>query len=282
MFTQFAKTCAWCVLAILMLGAMPVAAQSVWLGADRQAAVAIEVLRPDFESSNVTLFSSAVFLSGHYPLAEAIDLVVEIPISRYGENYTSFDGRDESRSETALGNPYIGIALGERDASAYGELGVRLPIANEDGDGLGTGFMSDHDRWEAFLEDFVTIRGAGNYIHRAPSGFRTRLHGGASLWVYTGGFESDYFEALIDYGAHGWYPVSEQVRISAGLTGRLIITENDLSLSERMLNQFGVAVVGRFGGVEPGLHLRRPFSFTEERDEPSYVLGLSLAVPLAP
>jgi hypothetical protein len=233
----------------------------------------------------VTFFSSAVFLSGRYPLSDAVDVVAEIPVSHLGRD-ASYPSCDRcvanSRSETALGNPYIGIMFGERSASSYGEVGVRLPIARDDHNGLGTGFMSDHNRWEAFFEDILTIRGAGNYIHRVPSGFQLHLRGGTSLWVYTDDFGDESVEALADYGVHGWYPVSEQVRISAGLTGRVIVSESDLSLSERMLNQFGVAVIGRFGGVEPGLHLRRPFSFDEDRDEPSYVLGLSLAIPMAP
>jgi hypothetical protein len=246
--------------------------------------VALEALRPDFgffRNDDVTLLSSAVFLSGRYPITDAVDLVAEIPVSRFGVNRASPDRRDGSPSATALGNPYIGIAFGRRSASTYGEVGVRLPVANAD-DGLVTGFLSDHDRLEAFLEDILTIRGAANYVYRAPSGLRARFHGGPSIWVYTGDFEDDTVEALLDYGAHAWYRPGERVRISTGLTGRLVISERDLSLSERMANQWGVAIVGRFGPIDPGLHLRVPFSFSEGRDDPSYVLGLSLAVPLAP
>jgi hypothetical protein len=274
------------VLVVLASGPVSATGQSVWLAPDRQAAVALEVLRPDFgffRNDDVTLLTSAVFLSGRYPIGNAVDVVAEIPISHYGEDYTAFDRRhDDSRSETALGNPYIGIMFGERGASSYGEVGVRLPIANENVDGLATGSRSDYDRLGAFIEDVLTIRGAGNYVYRDLSGFRARLHGGPSIWVYTGDSEGDTVEALLDYGAHAWYQAGEWVRISTGLTGRIIVSEGEFSLSERMLNQLGVAVFGRVGPVEPGLHLRIPFSFTEGRDEPSYVLGLSLAIPMAP
>jgi hypothetical protein len=267
----------------LMIGT-PAVAQSVWLGPGREAEVALEVLRPDFDGGDVTFFSSAVFLSGRYPLSDAVDVVAEIPVSHLGRD-SSYPSCDlcvvDSWSETALGNPYVGIAFGARGAS-YGELGVRLPIAHDDRRGLGTGFMSDHNRWEAFFEDILTIRGAGNYLYRNSSGFRARLYGGSSVWVYTEDFGEDSVELLADYGAHAWYQAHERVEVGVGLTGRIIVSESDFSLSERMLNQVGLVVIGRFGYVHPGVHFRVPFSLSEDRDEASYVLGLSLAVPLAP
>jgi hypothetical protein len=263
-------------LAMLMTGA-PAAAQSVWLGPGRQAEVALEVLRPDFDSGDVTFLSSAVFLSGRYPLSDAVDVVVEIPISHFG-----VDGPVRTGSETALGNPYVGVELGPHEGSTFGELGVRLPVAAEDNGGLATGFLSDRDRWGAFFDDVLTVQGAVNYLRREPSGFRVRLHGGPSIWVYTEDDGGDSMELLADYGAHAWYAASEQVDLSAGLTGRLIVSEGDIDFVDRMLNQVGLAVIGRFGYVHPGGHFRVPFSLSEGRDETSYVLGLSLAVPLAP
>lgn len=65
------------------------------------------------------------------------------------------------------------------------------------------------------------------------------------------------------------------------MTGRIIVSESDINFAERMLNQLGVTVIGRFERVHPGLHLRIPFNFDDnDRDEPSYVVGLSVAVPL--
>jgi hypothetical protein len=72
------------------------------------------------------------------------------------------------------------------------------------------------------------------------------------------------------------------VEVGVGLTGRIIVSEGDLSLGERMLNQVGLAVIGHLGYVRPGVHFRVPFSLSEDRDETNYVLGLSLAVPLVP
>jgi len=267
----------------LMVGT-PATAQSVWLGPGRQAEVALEVLRPDFEGGDVTFLSSAVFLSGRYPLSSAVDIVAEVPVSHLGRD-SSYPSCDRcvvnSWSETALGNPYVGIAFGARGAS-YGELGVRLPIAHDDRNGLGTGFMSDHNRWEAFFEDVLAIRGTGNYRYRSASGFEARLYGGSSVWVYTGGFGGDNVDLLADYGAHAWYAASEQVHLSAGVTGRLFVSESDIKFVDRMINQLGLAVIGRFERVHPGFHVRFPFDFGGAFDETSYVLGLSLAIPLAP
>jgi hypothetical protein len=142
--------------------------------------------------------------------------------------------------------------------------------------------MSDHNRWEAFFEDILTIRGTGHYTYHGASGFRTHLYGGSSVWVYTGDFGEDSVELLADYGAHAWYQAGQQVQVGAGLTGRIIVSEGDIDIVDRMLNQVGLAVIGRFGYVHPGGHFRVPFSLSEGRDETSYVLGLSLAVPLAP
>lgn len=271
MHARFSKALALYFLVALAFGATPAWAQSAWLGTDRQADVALEVLRPDFGGEGVSFFSSAVFLSGRYPLSEAVDFTIDLPFSHFG-----VDGGD---SETAIGNPYLGIAFGPRERSVYGEFGLRPPLAS--GDGLATGFISDHDRWEAFFEDVLAINGAVNYVYREPSGFRVRLRGGPSVWVNTGDFGDDV-ELLADYGAHAWYVAAEQVGVGVGLTGRVIVTEGGLSLSERMLNQVGLTVIGHFGRVQPGLHARLPFDFDEDTEETNYVLSLSLAVPLNP
>jgi hypothetical protein len=93
---------------------------------------------------------------------------------------------------------------------------------------------------------------------------------------------ADRVNLFADYGVHAWYLADERVDLGVGLTGRLYISGDDLSVAERMLNQVGMAVIGRFERVQPGVHLRVPFDFVEHREEVDYVLGLSLAVPLSP
>ena len=263
-------------LVLCALFVLSAASQPTQVLPGREAGLALEVLRPRFESDDIALGSVAVFLSGRYPISRQADLVAELPVSRFEAD---FGGEDES--EAALGNPYIGLEVGPREAATYVEAGVRLPLVSNENSGIITGLLSDIDRLEAFLPDAVAASGAVNYAYEPDgSGLRVRLRAGPDVWIFTEDEfdENDALELFLRYGAHAWYDAG-RVRLGGALSGRLIATEDDLSLADRTLHQAILSVTADVGGIRPGFHLRIPFDYGED-EGPDYVLGLSLAEPL--
>ena len=200
--------------------------------------------------------------------------MAELPISHYGAD----DGFGDEGG-TSLGKPYVGVEIAEPGASTFFEVGLRVPLASEEGEGLETGFLADHNRVEAFVPDWVSILLVPNYVYDSPSGFSVRLRLGPSLLVVTEKEEfSDRVELFGLYGAQLRYQ-ARQVRVGAGFTGRLIVTEEEAHFEERSVHHVGGALIGDLGTVRPGLHLKVPVD-EELGDGLDYVVGVSLSVPL--
>ena len=261
----------------LMLALLPasLAAQSVWIDQHLDQGLALEALKPSFsEGGDVTFLTSVLYLSGRLRLSERVRVVAELPVSHFGAD-------DEFGDEggTSLGNPYVGVEIAEAGASTFFEVGLRVPLASEEGGGLETGFLADYDRVEAFVPDWVSILLVPNYVYDSLSGFSVRLRLGPSLLVATDKDEfSDRVELFGLYGAQLWYQAG-QVRVGAGFTGRLIVTEEGLNFEERSVHHVGVALIGDLGTVRSGLHLKVPVD-EELGDILDYVVGVSLSVPL--
>lgn len=262
----------------VLLALLPVtaAAQTIWTSPDRTNNIAVEWLRPDFDNDEgLSFFTSGLFLSGRVTLSDHLRVVADVPFAFFDAN-VDFAGRSES--DVGLGNPYFGLELGWRDRPFWGEFGVRLPLASADNPAVGFGFFSDYDRCEAFMPDFLSFVGLANYLYRHDSGFSLRLRGGPLFLVDTdaGDFE-DVSEMYAIYSVQGWYDTA-RMRFGAGLTGRLLATEMHLTASERTVHHLGLAVAGKFGGVEPGLHFRLPLD-EGLTDVMNYAVGITVAVP---
>ena len=168
------------VLVLCTFLASPAMAQPAQVLPGREAGLALEVLQPRFQSDGAPLNSIAAFISGRYPLPAQVDFVIELPFSRSESGFG-----DGSESEVALGNPYMGLEVGAREAATYAELGARLPsLAQDENSGIVTGILSDIDRPEAFLPNAVAVSGGVNYLYEPEAiGFGVRLRAGPDVWV---------------------------------------------------------------------------------------------------
>jgi hypothetical protein len=234
---------------LLPAPAPPAAAQIFWMEQRQIPSVSVEVLKPVLSGEEGTSpFTAGSFATLRIPSGERMLVVVDLPVAHYNP-----DDPSSGRTETALGNPYLGV---EQRVAATGlnlELGARIPVApDEDENARLLGVLADLDRWEAFVSDAIPITLAGNYRLRDPDGlgFRVRLAG--SAWASTrSGTEFLLSGALLlSYD-------NAPVGITAGLSARFVAT-GEGSFADRSYRQ--VVVDARYAGgrVRPGLNLRIP------------------------
>jgi len=261
-------------------------AQSIWLDRRHDKAIDLEVLIPDFKNDDggtITRSNSGlvIFSSLRLPLSEKVHFVGELPFAHgRSEIKSSRFNLDESTSESAIGNPYLGLEMRGQNPAFFGEIGVRLPLASEDDDlSMSTGLFTDVDRLEAFFPKILSITGMANVHHVDKSGFAIRLRGGPSLLINTDKDEfEDASELFIGYSAQLGYE-SEPVSVIGGFTGRASLTEEDVDYSERSVHQLGFAASFGLGTVRPGVHLRLPVD-EDMKDTMDFVLGFHLGVRL--
>lgn len=258
-------------LSVIFLNA-PVSAQSIWLPHGENHTVGIEFLKPDFDGdANVDFFTGALFLTGKLRVSEKLFFVAELPIVRRGfdEEFGFFE------SETAVGNPYIGLET--RGETSFIEFGLRPPLMSDDDFIAASAAIADFDRLEAFDPDFFTIAAKVNYRKKSASDLVTRLRLGPTFLIYTNDTGDD-LELLLDYSAQVGYE-GGQVHVIGGLTGRFLASSDDGNIGERTVHQLGVAANLALNNVRPGIHLRLPID-DDLNNIIDLVFGLHLAVLL--
>lgn len=238
-----------------------------------------EFFRPSYESLGSFKLSSWVLLLGvKANLSERVALLAELP---YTNGKINLPGNflSSDRSQSAIMNPYIGLEFLSRRQKTSLEIGVRLPIADEDKAlAAQAGILSDLDRIDAFIPNILAINGLLNVNSVSAGGFAFRLRGGPNLWVFTdtNNGADDGVELLFKYAGELGYD-TEQFSLAAGISGLLIATESDLDLGERTLHQFIAAATVGLGNVRPGIQFRLPL---DEDTGADYVLGANMAIRL--
>jgi hypothetical protein len=252
----------------------PLRAQSIWLDRSHDKTLGLEVLRPNFKSEgNNEVSGLALFLSLRAPLSQQLSFVSELPFVH--SNYASRSIFLRGGSESTIGNPYLGVEIGRKDSPFFGEFGVRLPITSDDKFGTAlVGFLTDFDRFEAFIPNTLPITGMLNYHHREASGFALRFRGGPSLLIYTEGGLGDSADLFAGYSAQAGYE-SERFSLLGGLTGRANLTEEDAG----SVHQLGFNASLGLGNVRPGIHFRIPLD-DELKESMDFVLGFNLGIQL--
>lgn len=251
-------------------------AQSIWVDFNNQTTLALEILKPNFESEisefiKPTFLTSALFATVHIPTSENLSIVGELLLAHFGSDVGE-------TSETNLGNLYLGLEFRFQNAPMFAEVGIRVPLVDAEDEASFAGVSSDFaDRLEAFIEDAIPVTTFLNFRHKSPQGFVMRLRGGPSVLIATGDREES--ELGINYSAQAWYE-GKQVRVGGGLTGRVIISE-DGDFGERSVHQFGVNADVLLSQVRPrpGVYFRLPLD-DDWNDFVNFVFGLKFDVRL--
>jgi hypothetical protein len=232
-------------------------AQSIWLPPATGSQVTVEAMKSVYDpSEGIAFLSTAWYMSGWVRLNPNLGLALEVPYSNYEE-----DGFD---AQSTIGNPYVGVVCGSQDLRGWVvEAGGRIPILGEaDFDenyaAMANGIATDVTRTEAFLPEVASVRiRAGGYAASNPqSGMVIRIMAGGSVWIPTSGGDSEFLgEADI-----ALWRLDPKANVGAILSAKTLLTESDLSFTERSEFQLGVAGGLRFGQVEPGVHAHLPLS----------------------
>lgn len=260
-----------CFVAALPLALAPpisAAAQSIWLEPHDDRALQLEILKPELDGGDLTFASSVFFVSLRLSAGDVTTLVAELPIA-----YAEEEGFGES--DATVGSPYLGAEFELSESQAFVELGVRLPLTKA-GLAATVGAFSDIvDRFEAFLDDIVSIHAGLNFRQAYDSGLSVRLRGAPALLVPTEGGDAELF---VLYSAQAWYTV-DKTSLGGGVSGRILTTESDVDLGERTLHQLALAASVELGRYRPGVQLRLPLD-EDLRGFVDLVVGLSLAFRL--
>lgn len=263
--------------ALLAPTAAPAAGQSFWLPATEGPSVALEVLRAGFVGdSDVAGTTGVLFLSGRLPVGERLGLVLELPVAR-----AAFDPGPQFGG-TALGNPYLGVEIGDRNEGLLFEVGARPPLAGDDKFLVHfVSSMTEFDRLEAFFPDNLSVSALASHRTEDPdTGLTLRLRGGPIFSYYVKHEEEARSHDLyLGYGVQAHY-LAGPARLLGGITGRYMVTDDEpMDIAERATHQLGVAASLANGPVRPGLHLRIPLD-QNLSDFINYVVGIQLQVPI--
>jgi hypothetical protein len=177
-----------------------------------------------------------------------------------------------------LGNPFLGIEAVSSNSSYYGQVGIRLPIADASKrQATIQGIVTDPGRLGAFTPDVLTVRLRAGIRTREASGLVYHVFIGPSWLKPVGDLSGADDDIYLDYGSQLWF-VTEKARLGAGLVGQLLATSDGDGLGESSWHRFGVTANFLSGRVRPGAHLSVPLD--DDMPGLQYVWGLTLQVAL--
>jgi hypothetical protein len=277
MFTKALRHPAAALVLVSLLWSVTLPAQQYWTDRAEGTVVRADFLKPFFKGDGGPQFlTGVVFVSASTAAGKLLRIEADVPLVRAG-----FTIGEIKESSLRIGNPYLGARIHRADRPVSAYLGVRLPLADEPQTPAGglayeVGFLSDPDQWEAFLPNVFTARAGAELRSVFPSGLLIGAKLGPSVLVPSeGGADPELFA---DYGVQGGYEGSA-IRATIGVTGRLLATESDLSLTERTFHMATGTLELRRGRIRPSLLFRVPLD-ESMRESISATVGFGLAIVL--
>lgn len=281
---------------LISLSAFPAQGQSLWTRPYTPNQVAVEFLKPSLDTAapeDRSVFTSAMFVSGTFLLSAQTALAVDVPVAHYNSTIQAPAGAAPGGGaatsaplglnlpsgpatirQTAIGNPYVGLALAPATVPFLVEAGVRLPLASSQSVARGLGQLTAFDRNEAFAKDVLSGQLLLNYRLGLSRKLSLRLRGGALGLVDT---QADSNHLVARYSAQAWYEGNRLI-LGTGVTGRAPVGDSG-RFTDRGIHHVGGTVLANFDVVQPGLLLQVPLDATLS-DVVSVVWGVTLSVSL--
>jgi hypothetical protein len=234
---------------VLVLAVPPAEAQVADILIPAGSGGAVEVTKPFFDEADG--LSSFIFRGTFFmEVGDRSSLFANVPLV-----YASDDGT----SSTTLGNPEVGIALRTADGEALGSVSVVLPLAqdlSDDDYAAFVGALADNLHSDRYSSEVFSVNGMLTPGTTLESGATVGFKAGASIWIPRGDNGGDA-EVLARYGAFFSHSGSS-VRFAAELNGFAIVSEGDLSFTERTLHELALSVGRASGGTRPEVFVRVP------------------------
>ena len=254
------------ILSLVLAGCASTAgAQAIHLSPGERDGVQLLLLRPDLRGGGVDFPSFGAFLSGRVTLSEHTRLLLEFPVANVMSSGTSDFG---------VGNPLLGIEVGNPGGSLLGQFGLRLPLAPDGNAAPLWGWLSDITTLEAWGVDLASFTAQALFQEHPVAGFVVEGALGPSVLFPTSGGDA---EVLLHYAIRAGYE-NDLVRAVAGYSGITVILESG-TLAERTFDQLIATLRVRTGTLMPlawiGLPLDESYSNTV-----GVVLGLGIEFPL--
>lgn len=256
-----------------VLVATPAAAQSYWHDDQGRFQVRLELLKPFLDNFPESFSSMGGFLSASGRLGSAFRVEADIPFARFASD-------DADVSAIRGGNPYLGFVYHRDRSRLAARFGIRFPLTTAPDDFVAfladdVGRAGDFDRFEAFLPEAMTMRGAVQWRWDQADGTIVGLGVGPTLLFDTGDTADDV-ELYTDYGVRIGYQ-GAGIPGTLAFTGRMLVTDDDLNFADRTQHNLTGTLSLRNGVVRPGITLRTPLD-PSVRDAVGAVLGVDLRV----
>jgi len=262
-------------------------AQTTWMHPPIEQGLALEFTKAKFnDEPELKFWTSTAFLYGRWKANRQLSLVFELPVANLDYHSSGnwyWDELPFTVRSSVVGNPYLGVELGEEGSSLIAELGLRPPLlgeANSEGDYMSmvVGSYVAYDRFEAFIPKLATFQAAFGYRGLYPSGTiksTLRLLGGATAMVPDDGDAEVFIDGCADYWMH-----DRSFAVGFGLTGRYLLTESELDFNERTVFQIKSAAQIGLGQFHPGIHVQVPLD-SDLTDVVSLMFGIDLVFDLS-
>jgi hypothetical protein len=276
----------------LTLSGKAVHAQRYWHDEQGRDAVRIDAWLPFLKGDGHKFFTGAVVPSTSVRVGEGFRIEGDLPILRAGQDYGTGGG---TQSSVRIGNPYIGLRVGEDDKSISGSLGIRAPVAKTaktaiEQQAVDAAAVSNFDDFEAFVPNILTVRGTLEYRKVSPGHVLFSVKGGPSLQTNTSGDPTADSEITFDYGVRTGYE-GPRAQAAVALTGRYLITAprapavcpdtgacSARSFNARTDHHLSASVELRPGSVRPRVTLRIPLDKLRRQTQAGAILGLGVSI----
>lgn len=272
-------------------------AQRPFHDAQGRDAFNLDFAMPLLKGDGHKFFTGTFVPSASLRMGEGFRFEADLPIVRAGQD---FGGTTGSKSSFRLGNPYVGLRIGDDAKTVSGTIGLRLPTGQSPDDAIGqqavaAGVASSMEDFSAFAPNIMTIRSVLE-VHRVSArGFLFGVRGGPTLLINTSGNPLADSESAVDWGGRLGYE-GPKVQLSFGVNGRYLITApfagqvcplddqgvpTDCEIksfgNRTTHNAFG-AIELRGGSIRPRATLTIPLDKDRRNQVASAILGLGLSI----
>jgi hypothetical protein len=274
------------VLTAMAVPASVVHAQRYWHDEQGRDAFRLDFGLPFLKGDGHKFFTGTMVPSLTVRAGEGIRVEADLPLARAGV---------EGASSLRLGNPHLGLRIGDDAKPVSGILGIRFPASRRTttpiaGQAVQVGTISDYDDFEAYAPNLLTLRGGLEFRRTRSNGLLFGVRGATSLQVNTSGDPAADSEMSLDYGVRTGYE-GARLLATAAITGRYVLTApafgfacatdddecNPKGFNERTHHQVTGVVELRSMSFRPRVTFRVPLD-EDLRNIAGAVLGVGVSI----